>query len=150
RAPVSARALFKELASSLPDFGEGINLSFKSADISVPADRVLLDDLLRNLILNSAAACGARGNIRVTCSPQNKSARFCVSDDGCGLTPEELERVCEPFYMTDSSRSKRGGGLGLALCDRIAKLHDAALEFVSEKGEGTSVSFSLPLYKEEI
>ena len=69
-----------------------------------------------------------------------------VRDHGRGMPKEELNRITEPFYMIDKSRSRaqNGAGLGLALCQRIAELHDSTLEFDSEPGKGTTVRLFLP------
>ena len=68
-----------------------------------------------------------------------------VRDRGCGIPPELIPRVTEPFYMVDKSRARAegGAGLGLALCSRIAELHGTSLTFESEVGKGTCVSFVL-------
>ena len=62
-----------------------------------------------------------------------------VSDNGVGMTKEQTERITEPFYRTDKSRSREDGGigLGLSLCERIATAHKARLEFESEIEKGT-------------
>ncbi|MDE7404231.1 MAG: cell wall metabolism sensor histidine kinase WalK, partial [Lachnospiraceae bacterium] len=65
-----------------------------------------------------------------------------VSDQGCGIPKEEIERVTEAFYMVDKARSRKAGGcgLGLSLCSMIAQLHHARLSIESEIGKGTKVS----------
>ena len=65
-----------------------------------------------------------------------------VTDNGCGMEEEELSRITEAFYMVDKARSRKqhGAGLGLALADRIARIHGSGLEFRSRKGQGTEVS----------
>ena len=69
-----------------------------------------------------------------------------VKDSGRGMTEEQLSHITEPFYRTDKARDRRNGGtgLGLALCERIAKAHGAELVFSSVLGEGTvaKVEFS--------
>ena len=74
-----------------------------------------------------------------------------VRDRGCGIPPELIHRVTEPFYMVDKSRARRqgGSGLGLALCQRIAAAHGSALRIESEPGRGTRVSVTLPVWKED-
>lgn len=59
---------------------------------------------------------------------------------------EDLDKITEPFYMIDKSRSRaqNGAGLGLALCQRIAELHGTRLEYESEPGKGTTVRVLLP------
>ena len=71
--------------------------------------------------------------------------RISVRDNGRGIPENELDRITEAFYMVDKSRSRKehGAGLGLALCDKIAKLHGTELTFASTMGLGTEVSFEL-------
>lgn len=68
-----------------------------------------------------------------------------VADNGRGMEENELLRIKEAFYMVDKSRSRRmnGAGLGLAIAERIALIHDTTLEFESESGRGTKVSFNI-------
>ena len=71
-----------------------------------------------------------------------KERDLSVSDDGCGIPQEIIDKVTQPFFRADKSRSRRGGhaGLGLALADRIAQLHGARLLIESREGSGTTVS----------
>ena len=64
-----------------------------------------------------------------------------VSDNGQGIPPKDIDRVTEPFYMVDRSRSKKSGGigLGLALVAQIAQVHGITLKINSTVGKGTSV-----------
>ena len=73
-----------------------------------------------------------------------------MRDFGQGIPAKELPRITEPFYMVDKSRARaqNGAGLGLALCDAIAKIHHTRLEFQSEPGKGTVVSLFIPYYME--
>lgn len=68
-----------------------------------------------------------------------------MADQGCGIPAGELKRITEPFYMVDKSRSRAegGAGLGLALCQRIVELHQGALRFESQEGQGTTVTVTL-------
>ena len=68
-----------------------------------------------------------------------------MADTGIGIPKEEFSRIFEPFYRVDKSRSRRehGAGLGRARCARIAGIHGTKLEYVSETGKGTTVSFML-------
>ena len=87
----------------------------------------------------------------VLCTADADTATLTVADRGCGIPPDQLARVTEPFYMVDKSRARRqgGSGLGLALCQRIAVAHDDTLKIESEPGKGTRVSVTLPLWKKE-
>ena len=68
-----------------------------------------------------------------------------VTDHGCGIAPENRDKVTAPFFREDKARSRRqgGAGLGLALCSRIAALHGTALEIDSLPGQGTTVRLTL-------
>ena len=69
-----------------------------------------------------------------------------VADTGCGIPPEALPHLTEPFYRVDKARARANGGsgVGLALCADIAAAFGAKLEFASTVGEGTTVALTLP------
>ena len=68
-----------------------------------------------------------------------------VQDNGRGIPKEHIPYLTEAFYREDKARSRAlgGAGLGLSLCEKIARLHKTKLQFESEKGKGTRVFFSL-------
>jgi two-component system cell cycle sensor histidine kinase PleC len=70
-----------------------------------------------------------------------------VQDTGIGISKEDLARLAQPFEQVESQHSKttQGTGLGLALTKALIELHEGALEMDSAPGEGTTVSFSLPI-----
>ena len=104
-------------------------------------------DLFKTLLLNLLDNALKSGGKHVTLLGRAEKELYCVSvsDDGRGIPSDELMRITEAFYMVDKSRSRRehGAGLGLALCARIAGIHGTKLEYVSETGKGTTVSFTL-------
>ena len=118
---------------------------------TVQGDADLLLDLLCNLVQNAAKASKPGAPVVVLCTADADTATLTVADRGCGIPPDQLARVTEPFYMVDKSRARRqgGSGLGLALCQRIAAAHDGTLKIESEPGKGTRVSVTLPLWKKE-
>ena len=63
------------------------------------------------------------------------------------MEPEELEKIKEPFYRVDKSRSRKQGGtgLGVSLCQKIIEKHDGSMEYRSKKGVGTTVTVKIPL-----
>jgi signal transduction histidine kinase len=143
----SVTSLFNSLEATLPQTTKNITTGFNAeGDLTIFADPVLIDDLLRNLILNAIQACSDNGIIVVSAEPlNNTSVCFTVKDNGKGLADGEIERITEPLYMADKSRSYIEGnsGLGLTICARITELHDTALQFESSKDVGTTVSFTL-------
>ncbi len=121
---------------------EGVALRAEGKSVFAQCDPLLAEMLLSNLADNAIKACRGQGSVTVGCMGDESGATLFVKDTGIGMTEEQLARVTEPFYRTDSSRSRnRGGnGLGLSLCDRIAKAHGTCLHFKSALNKGTSVS----------
>lgn len=70
-----------------------------------------------------------------------------IRDNGRGIPQEEIDRITEPFYMVDKSRSRKegGAGLGMSLCQRILQLHGGNWKMKSALGEGTEILIRLPL-----
>ena len=109
---------------------------------TLPMDKDLLCSALVNLIENSAKASSPGQVIHLRAEGNVLE----VSDSGQGIPQKDLERVTEPFYMCDPSRSKTKGGfgLGLALVKEIAAVHRAALDIQSPPGVGTTVRMIFP------
>ena len=108
----------------------------------LPMDEDLLCSALLNLIENSAKASAPGQTIRL----RAEGNMLEVSDNGRGIPQKDLDRITEPFYMGDPSRSKVNGGfgLGLALVKEIAAVHKAVLDIQSTPGEGTTVRLVFP------
>ena len=147
-APVPVEVLFHDAAHSLSPHSreQGIDILAAPAEgLSVLADRDLVVDLLRNLLLNAINAHPRDGKVQPRWQIRDDSVVLSVQDRGKGIPEEELARITEPFYMVDKSRTRRegGSGVGLALCQRICELHGSTLELQSKVDEGTTVSFAL-------
>ncbi len=115
----------------------GVKLVFEGESTTVQGNSTLLSMLFYNLAENGIKACLQGGEVVLSCYG-NKAY---VTDNGKGMTPEQLVHITEPFYRTDKSRSRAegGAGLGLALCKQIAQSHGAQLNVTSAKGEGTKI-----------
>ena len=142
---VPVAAAFEDVARSLPDCPVNLEKTCPE-DAAVRADRVLLADLLRNLVLNAAHASAPGSTVTLRCLPAGDRWRLEVADTGCGIPPEALPHLTEPFYRVDKARARANGGsgVGLALCADIAAAFGAKLEFTSTVGEGTTVALTLP------
>ena len=140
-------ALWPRLHAACPD----VSLRTPAAAPTVRGDADLLLDLLCNLVQNAAKASAPGAPVLVLCAQAGDAVTLTVADRGCGIPPELIPRVTEPFFMVDKSRARRqgGSGLGLALCQRIAAAHGSALRIESEPGRGTRVSVTLPVWKED-
>lgn len=118
----------------------------------IKGDAQLLIILLKNLIENGLKASDGNIYISVNGIKRDKYYEISVEDHGTGIEAEKIEKVIEPFYMLDKSRSRKTGnfGVGLAICDKIAKAHNTKLEIYSKVGEGTKIIIKLEVDDEEI
>lgn len=117
---------------------KNIALTVLSCEGTVVGDFDLMTDVLVNLIDNAIKASSAHSEILLYSSERG----ITVEDHGCGIPEDEKEKILEPFYMIDKSRSRKSGGagLGLALTALILKRHHMALEIESEVGRGTKMT----------
>lgn len=139
RTRVSVSVLLESVRDSAAELlrqrGLTLQIDNEMGTISVEPD--LMTSLLLNLIDNAGKASRPGDTIALIARGHTIS----VVDHGCGMPPEELDKITQPFYRIDRSRARSAGGigLGLALVEEIARLHEARLEFVSAPGEGTTV-----------
>jgi two-component system, OmpR family, phosphate regulon sensor histidine kinase PhoR len=115
---------------------------------TIRADRVRLQEALYNLLDNAVKYSRKRGEIRLVARRRDEKIVLNVSDDGVGISKEDLPRVFERFYRADKARtakSVRGTGLGLAIVKHIAQLHGGHVEAESEIEKGTTIRMVLPI-----
>ncbi|CAE7732663.1 rpfC [Symbiodinium sp. CCMP2592] len=105
--------------------------------------------LMHNLISN-AIKFTHKGSVTISASPDDveKMVTVDVKDTGIGISPNNLERIFEPFDQEDRSEQRRyeGMGMGLALCREIALKHGGSLSVKSKKGKGSTFSVKLPYW----
>ena len=142
--PVSIAAVCQDIRRSFPESFLHLEMQCEE-NMAVQADRALLVTLIRNLVLNGAAAEPKDQMVTVRCARQTDGIRLTVEDHGKGIPQSELDKITEPFYRVDKSRARENGGsgLGLSICSMIAQIHQSKLEFDSRPGEGTRVSIML-------
>ncbi len=106
----------------------------------------LLRLVLDNLVDNAVKFTDAGGTVRVACRSGPGWFAFEVADSGCGIPPDEQERVFERFYQVERARSgrERGTGLGLSIVRHAVAAMDGRVELSSVVGEGTRVVVTLP------
>ena len=137
---ISVNKLFDETIKTCRTVikGKSINIECEDDGTVLWVEPDLMTDVLVNLVDNAVKASDNGGKIELTCS--NKLIR--IRDYGCGMASEELEKIMEPFYMIDKSRSRKSGGagLGLALSAAILRQHNVKFSIESRPGEGTTVN----------
>lgn len=103
--------------------------------IWISMDPVHLRQIFWNLLLNASEAIDGEGVIDIEmCGLKNKRACIKITDDGCGMSPEELKPIFDPFYTTKAN----GTGLGLSIVHRILEAYDSWLNVESEVNKGTT------------
>lgn len=107
-------------------------------------DYDLMQHLWINLLTNAVKYTPKGGSITVTLKNEEKFIAVSVADTGKGIPPEDRERIFDKYYQTDKSHSKRGLGLGLAICRRIVQLCNGSLTVESEVGVGSTFTVKLP------
>ncbi len=152
RVPCDVRAVIEDcLGFAEPEARKrGVRIVYLAASLpSIPADRVMLEQVLLNLIRNAMEAmAGTPPDKRLLCIEATALAdelRISVSDQGCGLTDEAREKLFVAFFTTKAE----GMGIGLSICRSIVEFHRGRLwvedNLESATGSGTRFIFTLPI-----
>jgi signal transduction histidine kinase len=147
---VDVEGFFQDLERDLPLFGERDYRIEGERRGAVDADPDRLTQVFRNLIRNAAGHTEVGDRITVAARPRDGRIEFSVSDTGPGIRPDQLERIFDRFYRTDSGRARDegGSGLGLAIARAIVEAHGGRIWAECAPGEGTTIRFELPGYRE--
>lgn len=111
---------------------------------SVRADPTALEELLGNLLDNAVRYTPAGGSVAVEVGGGADWAILTVRDTGPGISPQDLERIFEPFFRGEAQKTVPGTGLGLPIVKRIAEGHGGRVEVETAAGRGTAFRITLP------
>ena len=100
--------------------------------------------LFQNIIQNSVKYSTLPATVEIMTGYREDNVVISVKDYGCGIKPEDIQKLFTPFYRVEKSRNSEGFGLGLSLADRIAKLHGGNISVESKWGEGSVFTVVLP------
>jgi len=103
-------------------------------------DPDMIQQVLLNLLLNALEASRQEGVVTVRLQPADTSLRLEVHDNGCGIPPENLSKIFNPFFTT----KEKGTGLGLANAHRLIEMHGGSLTVSSSQEAGTTFCITLP------
>lgn len=116
------------------------------SDQQLTVDAVLLQRALVNLVHNAVDASREEQTVTLR-APRRTPGRVHIEvvDQGCGISPEDVGRVFDPYFTTkDLGTEIRGFGLGLTICQKIVQLHGGSIAIESQKDCGTTVAVDLP------
>lgn len=134
-------ALVDEVLEDLEPLAEGKNIRLigKCKDITMVGSDILIYRLVYNLVENAIKYNHSGGQVTVTADRKEEHVYLSVEDTGAGIPEELKERVFEPFFRVDKSRSRElgGVGLGLALVREIVRVHDGSITVKSNPSGGT-------------
>ena len=118
----------KDLAEDLPE---------------IIADRIQLEEVITNLVINSIQSFNDHGTVDIITVRNGENLKVIVKDNGPGISKENLEKIFKPFYS--SKGYGKGTGLGLPIAKRIVGEHGGSISVNSEPGKETSFTIQLPL-----
>ena len=134
-------ALVDEVLADLEPLAQEKNIKLigKCENITMVGSDILIYRLVYNLVENAIKYNHAGGQVTVTADRKEKQVHLSVADTGNGIPEELRERVFEPFFRVDKSRSRAlgGVGLGLALVHEIVRVHDGSITVRSNPSGGT-------------
>lgn len=143
-------AIVEEVLADLEPLAveKNIKLIGKCEDATMIGSDILIYRLVYNLVENAIKYNHPLGQVTVTAYQRNKHVYLSVEDTGSGIPKELRERVFEPFFRVDKSRSRElgGVGLGLALVREIVRVHDGSICIKSGKTGGTIFEVTFAQY----
>jgi signal transduction histidine kinase len=145
--PVGIRELITETlgAKVPPDASIETEVEIDDSQPMVYGDGDLLRTALSHIIHNALSAMPDGGRLHVVARPRTESEEtsivLSITDSGEGMDEDTLRRARDPFFTTHA----RGTGMGLAIVERIVKLHDGTMDLESSPGRGTTVHITIPI-----
>ena len=136
------RPIAEDVASSLADSADRADVSIRldvPPGLEVPLRRRMLRVVLENLVSNAIRYAGAGARCAITADRRNGDVVLTVSDDGHGVSQDDLTRLFERFYRTDRARSSRGTGLGLAIVKHVVTAAGGTVEASVTPGGGLTI-----------
>ena len=145
---IAISALVEEVLADLEPLAQekGINLIEKCDNVLLMGSDILIYRLVYNLVENAIKYNFSGGTVTVNATQQNSQLHLTVEDTGNGIPEELKERIFEPFFRLDKSRSRElgGVGLGLALVSEIERVHNGSILVKNNANSGTTFEVIFP------
>lgn len=138
---IIVNALVDEVLADLEPLAQEKNIKLigKCKDVNMVGSDILIYRLVYNLVENAIKYNHSGGQVSVEAYQREKQVYLSVKDTGNGIPEELKERVFEPFFRVDKSRSRELGGLGLALVNEIVRVHDGSIAIRPNPSGGTII-----------
>lgn len=121
-------------------------LIIEENDLLVSGDSSKMEQVFLNVVKNSIEAMENGGNLSIVVNSSDERAEITVTDDGCGIPREHIDKIMECFFTTKSY----GTGLGLCISKKyIDEQKGSSISVQSEEGKGTTVKMGLPIYRRD-
>ena len=129
--------------------GIKFNITYANSVQNVKADKGRIQQVIYNLIDNAIKFSKENSYIYITVKEKGEKAQISIKDTGCGIAKEDIDKIWDRFYKSDSSRGrdKKGSGLGLSITKEVIQAHGENIDVVSTVGVGTEFIFTLELAK---
>lgn len=125
---------------------ENIALRFDAPEeIKITADQSLITQMLLNLMENALKYRKSGGHVACRAHRLGDWVQIAISDDGVGISEENLPHIFERFFRADTARDRTGTGLGLSIVQWIVQLHQGDVRVTSQVGKGTTFTITLPV-----
>ena len=127
--------------------GIKFNITYANSVQNVKADKGRIQQVIYNLIDNAIKFSKENSYIYITVKEKGEKAQISIKDTGCGIAKEDIDKIWDRFYKSDSSRGrdKKGSGLGLSITKEVIQAHGENIDVVSTVGVGTEFIFTLEL-----
>jgi signal transduction histidine kinase/DNA-binding response OmpR family regulator len=131
-----------------PDPAHPVTLDLPDEPLPCWADGERIGEVVENLLTNAVKYSPGGGAVKLEVVREKEMAVVSVTDHGIGIDPEKLDRLFRPFSRAHDRQATgiEGFGLGLSICERIVRAHGGRFEVTSVPGEGSTFSFTLPLF----
>ncbi len=129
--------------------GIKFNITYANSVQNVKADKGRIQQVIYNLIDNAIKFSKENSYIYIIVKEKGEKAQISIKDTGCGIAKEDIDKIWDRFYKSDSSRGrdKKGSGLGLSITKEVIQAHGENIDVVSTVGVGTEFIFTLELAK---
>jgi len=124
-----------------------LNYSINVENPIIVADSVKFKQILYNLLSNAIKFTDQGGSVTMGINTTDEIISVFVKDSGIGISPDDQNKLFNPFYQVDSSNAREyeGTGLGLALVKNFVEMHGGEIWVESEVGKGSTFTFTIPI-----